>query len=447
MSERILVLDDEAIILDVLCQHLTAEGYQCQGTLSPEEAIRICSSEDIALLLTDLRMPEMNGIQVVRRLREIGSGVNIIVVSALIEVKNAIEAMRAGADDYVLKPFNLSEISFAVARVLEKRNLVRQNREYQEQLESRIQAATEDLERINLELRTTKHYLEDLLHSTVDAILTIGPGGNVEFVNSGALRMLGYLNEEVAAAHAAGLFAGGLEEIQHIRRIMQGNAPLPNYETELKHKNGSVIPVNISLSLVNSAGADVQSILAICKDITQQKRLERELKEISIKDSLTGLYNQRYFYDRLETEIERARRQKHPLSLVLFDVDQFKTYNDCHGHLEGDRVLQTAGAVVMECTRDHVDVGFRYGGDEFIAILPEADQAQALAIAERIRRSFEDKHFDHLTLSVGLMSYKEGYSLRTFIQFTDAMMYDAKRSGGNRVYVYDPQTSDMERTT
>jgi diguanylate cyclase (GGDEF)-like protein len=157
---------------------------------------------------------------------------------------------------------------------------------------------------------------------------------------------------------------------------------------------------------------------------------------MSIKDSLTGLYNQRYFYDRLEAEIERARRQGHPLSLLLFDIDQFKTYNDCHGHLEGDRVLRTTGEVVLECTREHVDTGFRYGGDEFTVILPEADEQQASVIAERIRASFEAKRFDHLTLSVGLMSYKLGSSVRTFIRFTDAMMYDAKRSGGNRVYIY-----------
>jgi diguanylate cyclase (GGDEF)-like protein len=179
-------------------------------------------------------------------------------------------------------------------------------------------------------------------------------------------------------------------------------------------------------------------VLAICKDITEQKRLESELKEMSIKDSLTNLYNQRYFYDRLEAEIERAKRQGHPLSLLLFDVDQFKTYNDCHGHLDGDKVLKAAGQVVVECTREHVDIGFRYGGDEFTVILPEASEEQALSIARRIRATFESRHFDNLTVSIGLMSYREGSSLRSFIRFTDAMMYDAKRSGGNRVYVYRP---------
>ena len=105
---------------------------------------------------------------------------------------------------------------------------------------------------------------------------------------------------------------------------------------------------------------------------------------MSIKDSLTGLYNQRYFYDRLAGEIERARRQSHPLSLLLFDIDQFKTYNDCHGHLAGDNVLQAAGQIVMESTREHVDVGFRYGGDEFTVILPEADEDAGLSTSPNV---------------------------------------------------------------
>jgi diguanylate cyclase (GGDEF)-like protein len=160
---------------------------------------------------------------------------------------------------------------------------------------------------------------------------------------------------------------------------------------------------------------------------------------MSIKDSLTGLYNHRHFFDRLEAEIERAVRQGHPLTLLLFDVDEFKSYNDRHGHLEGDKVLQGAGRAVAASTREHVDIGFRYGGDEYTVILPEAGEQQALQIAERIRRTFQQMQFDSLTLSIGLMTYREGYTLRAFIRFTDAMMYEAKRNGGNQVCVYRDQ--------
>ncbi len=441
MKDRVLILDDEASILDVLSEHLGYEGYECVVALSPHDALDIIKNDNLSVLLTDLKMPEMHGIEVVRRAKELNKDLAIIVITALVDVKNAIQALRIGADDYVLKPFNLSEISLCVSRAIEKRNLVIESRRHQEELEKRVRAATADLESTNRELRETKEYLENLLHSTVDAIITMDAAGHVTFANEGATRMLGYSRQEIIGVPMASLYVGGADEAAYVQRLLRENAPLQNYETELSHKNGLVVPVNMSLSFVRGSDGNIASTLAICKDITRQKKLETELKEMSIKDSVTGLYNQRYFYDRLAAEIERARRQKHPLSLLLFDIDQFKQYNDCHGHLAGDSVLQAAGMVVMESTREHVDLGFRYGGDEFTVILAEADEAQAYNIADRIRTGFESRKFDRLTVSIGLMTYREGYSLRTFIQFADAMMYDAKRSGGNRIFVYRPEGS------
>ena len=439
MKERVLILDDEASILDILSEHLVDEGYECVVSMSPHEALDIIRKEDLAALLTDLKMPEVHGIEVVRQAKEIRPDLAIIVITALVDVKHAIQALRVGADDYVLKPFNLSEISLSVSRAIEKRNLVIQNRRHQEELEERVREATSDLERINRELSETKDYLENLLHSTVDAIITMDAAGNVTFANEGTTRMLGYTRQDLMGVPMARLYSGGHDEALYVQRLLRENAPLQNYETELNHKGGGAVPVNMSLSFVHGSDGKVASTVAICKDITRQKKLETDLKEMSIKDSVTGLYNQRYFYDRLAAEIERARRQKHPLSLLLFDIDQFKQYNDCHGHLAGDSVLQAAGQVVVESTREHVDLGFRYGGDEFTVILAEADEAQAYNIAERIRSGFEERKFDRLTVSIGLMTYREGYSLRTFIQFADAMMYDAKRSGGNRIFVYRPE--------
>ena len=438
MSERILVVDDEASIVDLLGEYLAGEGYACTLTLSPLDALNHLKTEQFALLLTDLKMPQMHGLEVVREAKALDPDLAIIVITAMIDVKTAVQAMRVGADDYVLKPFNLSEISLCVSRALEKRMLVIENRRYQEELETRVRAATANLEQTNRELRATKEYLENLLHSTGDAIITTDIEGNVNFVNEGAMRMLGYSREALIGAPFDGFYMGGGDEARRVRGLLREQAPLQNYETELRHKSGSGIPINMSVSFVRGADGNIVSLLAICKDITRQKTLERELKDLSIKDSLSGLFNQRHFYERLAVEIERARRQRHPISLLLFDVDRFKPYNDRHGHLAGDHVLQTVGQVVMECTREHVDVGFRYGGDEFTVILTEADEEQAYHIAERIRTTFEGKHFDELTLSIGLMTYQEGYSLRTFIQFADAMMYDAKRSGGNRIYVYRP---------
>lgn len=445
MKQRILILDDESSILELLGQHLSEEGYECELFTSAVSALDTLKTKRFDLIITDLKMPEVHGIDVVVQAKAEDDEVAVIVVTALMEVTNAIEAMRAGADDYLLKPFNLTEISLAVEKALDRRNLVIENRKYKRELESRVKEATADLERANDELRSTKEYLESLLESTVDAILTVGDDMRVSFANEGANVMFGHDRDALLRMPFVQLLHGGQDELTYIFRMLGHDKPLQNYETEVAHRNGALIPVNMSLSQVRDADQGTVSTLAICKDITQQKRLENELKEMSIKDSLTSLYNQRYFYDRLDAEIERATRQGHPLSLLLFDVDKFKPYNDCHGHLEGDKVLRAAGEVVLECTREHVDVGFRYGGDEFTVILPEADERQAYVIAERIRQSFEAKRFDRLTLSVGLMEYRPGSTLRSFVRFADAMMYDAKKSGGNKVFIYKPEeTPDNE---
>ena len=439
MNERVVALDDEPSVLEVVKECLLGEGYDCFATTSAAKALEQLATCDYSLLITDLKMPEMSGIEVARRAKEKDPDLSVIVVTALMDTESAIGALRTGADNYLLKPFSIMDLAHAAHRAVERRRLVLENRRHQQELEARVEAATADLARTNRELLQTKDYLENLLNSSIDGIVTVTRTGAIHFANHGATRITGYETDALLAMNAGQLLAGGHEELIALKDRIEKDGLVQNYETQIKRKDESLFYGSMSLSLMRDPDGNVINALAICKDITEQKRLEQELKELSIKDSLTGLYNQRYFYERLNTEIERSRRQRHPLSLLLFDVDQFKKYNDSRGHLEGDHVLRTIGQVVRECTREHVDTGFRYGGDEFTVLLPEADGPSALRIAERIRRTFEEHRFDTLTLSIGLMTYTVGMPVRSFIQFADTMMYDAKRSGGNRVYVYDEE--------
>lgn len=415
--------------------HLDTLGFSCTIETSPLRALELVRHRTFGLLITDLRMPEMGGLEVVQRAKEIDPDMAIVVVTAMMDIANAIDAMHSGADDYVVKPFNLGEIGQAATRSLEKRVIAIQNRQYQEKLEDRVQEATEDLERVTAELRDTKQYLVNLLHSTVDAIITTDGANRIEFINDGALRMLGYSERELLGLDIQHLYQGGKNEVAHLRLKLREEQVIQDYETELVRKDRSHVPVNVSLSGLLTNDGKLSSILAICKDITRQKQLEKELKELSSKDSLTGLFNQRCFYDRIEDEMERAKRQGRPLSLVLFDIDKFKGYNDSRGHLAGDKALQAAAVAIMRSTRTHVDVGFRYGGDEFTVMLPESDERQAETIAERIRRTFEGQALDNLTLSLGLCTYRGELDVKTLIHTADAMMYESKRAGGNRVTV------------
>jgi len=435
-DNRVLIVDDEAVILDILREHMSTRGYECILAGSPLDALARLDQIEPDLMLTDLGMPGMNGIALTEAARAKWPDLAVIVMTGRSDTNSAITAMRAGADDYILKPFDFDEMLICVERAIEKRRMVKENKSYHQRLEDRVREATQDLARSNDQLRQAQDYLSRLIQSTVDAIVTVAPDESISFANRGAQEMLGYTEQDMSAVSVADLYVGGMEEARYVRRVLSAERPLQNYETELRHRSGEIVPVSMSVSLVPDTLGGPAAMLLVCKNITEQKRLERELKEMTIRDGLTGLYNLRYFYERLEAEIERAKRQKHPLSLLLLDIDKFKGYNDAHGHLEGDRVLREVSRCISESTREHVDLGFRYGGDEFTVILPEADETGATLIAHRIRESFAQRRFDELTMSIGLMTYRDSYSARAFIQFTDAMMYDAKRAGGNQVTVY-----------
>lgn len=172
--------------------------------------------------------------------------------------------------------------------------------------------------------------------------------------------------------------------------------------------------------------------------LKEKEKLEEEVRRLSITDDLTGLYNHRHFFKTLEAEMVRMKRQKTSLSLLMFDLDNFKNFNDRYGHLEGDKVLKKIGEIIRNSIRSNVDSGYRYGGDEFAALLIGASSDQAITIAERIRSSIEQAGFEKITVSIGLAEYKEGLELEEFVKSADDAMYIAKNSGGNRVNPITP---------
>jgi two-component system, cell cycle response regulator len=165
----------------------------------------------------------------------------------------------------------------------------------------------------------------------------------------------------------------------------------------------------------------------------EKEKLQEEVRRLSITDDLTGLFNYRHLFKTLESEIARLRRQKTSLSLLMFDIDNFKEYNDLYGHLEGDKVLRKIGEIIKISIRGNVDSGYRYGGDEFAALLIGASIDHALSIAERIRFSIEQAGFENITVSIGLAEFQEDLDLEGFVKSADHAMYLSKHRGGNQI--------------
>jgi diguanylate cyclase (GGDEF)-like protein len=157
----------------------------------------------------------------------------------------------------------------------------------------------------------------------------------------------------------------------------------------------------------------------------EKTQMMRELVRLARTDGLTGLYNQRHLYVVLEAEINRARRQGRPLALLLIDVDEFKRYNDRFGHLAGDAALARLASCLKQACRRDTDSAFRFGGDEFILVLPEADLGIAAGVADRVRSLLRDEGIG-LTVSAGAAGLREGQDLQALIREADAAMYREK---------------------
>lgn len=170
--------------------------------------------------------------------------------------------------------------------------------------------------------------------------------------------------------------------------------------------------------------------------------LHKRTKLMAITDSLTGLHNHRYFKQYFKQEMGRAKRYHKPFSIIMMDVDDFKSYNDSFGHATGDELLATLGSLILDTIRG-VDVAFRYGGEEFIVLLPETTLEKAILAAERLRDSIQKGTAKRLasgasrgvTISIGVASYPENSDkMDELFNIVDSLLYRAKRCGKNTVY-------------
>ncbi len=209
---------------------------------------------------------------------------------------------------------------------------------------------------------------------------------------------------------------------------------------------------------LESGGEDVRSLLGMVADITALSmtnyRQYRKIEELANSDPLTRIYNKGYFLERGDHELARARREGEPLSILMFDVDHFKHYNDTNGHLAGDRLLRSLAEILKREVRER-DTVARFGGEEFVVLLRGVGRGEAVRAAERIRAAVAAHPFLHgekqplglLSVSGGTASMPgDGEVLERLLEKADEAMYRAKRAGRNRIVCASAPREAMERS-
>lgn len=285
-----------------------------------------------------------------------------------------------------------------------------------------------------------------LLNQTVEqspnAILITDLDGNITYVNSAFTAITGYTTEEVLGKKTAILKSGYMpkEVYENLWQTIQ-SGQIWEGELNNKKKNGELFWENTRIAPLMDQDGQISSFVAIKVDITENKRVRDELRRTAITDSLTGLFNRRYFFEIAQKEFLKSIRYNRPLSVILFDIDLFKSINDTHGHLAGDQVLTQVGALLIQKERI-ADFSARYGGEEFVILLPETDCRGAKNAAERLRNLLEtspvysDGIEIRFTASFGVAGISDRDDSETFdylISNADQALYEAKRLGRNQV--------------
>ena len=288
--------------------------------------------------------------------------------------------------------------------------------------------------------------ISNLIDICPDGIIGVDLKGMVTIFNQKAAELTQRSVEDVLGKLHIKEIYGSLDRAREIKAAIYagdngGRNRLEGFDTEIVNVNGDAIPIRLSAVIFKEDALEIGNV-GFFHDQSQRKALEEKLYLLSITDGLTQLFNQRHFYYVLAQEISRTQRYDRPLSLICFDLDNFKNCNDLLGHLEGDTVLRRVGEMLKKITRKS-DKAFRYGGDEFFIILPESDREQAVMTAEKIREIFNERWPYVLTggragpvrgtLSIGVVERLDEGAGEALIRRADAAMYVAKREGGDRV--------------
>jgi two-component system, cell cycle response regulator len=440
---NILLVDDIPENLQLLSDLLLKLGYTVRSVTSGRMALKTVNVKRPDVILLDIKMPEMDGYQVCRILKadEELRSIPVIFISALDDVFDKVTAFNSGGIDYITKPFQIEEV---VARLENQLTIQRQQRLLEKEVIQRREA--EEV------LYQSRALLASILNSSLDGIAAMqavhnSTTGDIEdfrclVINPVISRAFEHRREDMIGKLAMKKFIRCLDPELFARfvEIVEMGEPL---ERDFYYPSGESCWYHfVAVKLGDGFAITI-------RDITVRKQMELALQDANQKleklanlDGLTNLANRRCFDHRLETEWLRLAREQQPLSLILFDVDKFKCYNDYYGHLAGDDCLVRLAQAVQQEVRRPADLVARYGGEEFVILLPNTDVEGGIKVAQSIQQAIHNLAIPHeyshvkdiVTVSLGIASLIPRLEVEpdTLVAYADKALYQAKEQGRDR---------------
>ncbi len=284
--------------------------------------------------------------------------------------------------------------------------------------------------------------------STSEGIVVTDPQGTIVSVNPAFEEITGYRAAEAIGTTVC-VLRSKLEDQEFYRHLWE-RLQQDGYwkgETWDRRKSGEEYPIELTISAIKDDDGSIRQFATIFRDITERKRMEDQLRDLSMRDGLTGIFNRRTFDVEIEREWRRATRILRPFSVILIDIDYFKRFNDTYGHPAGDACLKRVADVIESSVNRAGDLTSRYGGEEFVVLLPMTSSADAIRIGEKIRRDVESLAIAHrgskaasvvtVSIGVGTVLPSRDTSPSAVLRLADQALYAAKRGGRNRVVCHD----------
>ncbi|MBD1400196.1 putative bifunctional diguanylate cyclase/phosphodiesterase [Pelovirga terrestris] len=437
----ILIVDDEIKVAQSLQLILKLEGFEAQIVTSGAAAFEELARHPYDIALLDLNMPQIDGMTVLDHITRNHPDTSVIVVSGESEIRKAVHVLKAGARDFVRKPYTPEELIFSINNVREKIQLERDNQ---------AMIAT---------LQESEALHKFIVHHSPDLVYMLDHQGNFTFVNNNTAERLGYKRQELMGRHYSSVVYP--DDLDLAQRYFMTNATLPHHESielRLQGKNkGNIIHAEIrsihierklagGYRLGRARKPDTHAIgtYGVARDISEKKRAEEIIRFQNNHDLMTGLPNRSLFHERLEQLLSRARSTNETFALILIDINRFKLINDTYSQAVGDSVLRSFAERLGRCCTA-VDTLARIGGDEFALLMPTSGPADTFARA-RAERIVEETmmpirangHDIHLSVSLGITIYPDhGNSCQDLMKNVDTVLCNLKNRSINSYGFYN----------